>query len=323
MKSHFPSSTQSYNQVSLSHLLFSEFCTRPRTGYGYASAHQGEILQGIFSGVDNCWHRGLVTLPCKLFKTEAIYVPNSKQTITLTPSLKLKARKAAELTLADCGVVGLGGHLTLHSNISEGLGLGSSTSDVVATIQAVADAFGKSLIPKDIAKIAVKAEITSDSIMFDNRAILFAQREGIIIEDFCYPLPALECLGFNTATSGISVDTVTFKPAEYDWREIETFEVLRGLIKYAVCNQNPRLIGQVASASARINQRYLPTPAFKRLEQIVKTVEALGLAVAHSGTVASLLFDPQDATTRSRILQSQKFLSKIGLSHTWQFQTAM
>ena len=310
------------NEVSFLQGSIKKPCISPQTGYGSAIGHYGEILQGVFVGADDHTHRGLVTLPCELLTSNATFIPDSHIVTVVEPAFKIKSRRAAELTLEKCGVTDWGGCLRVHSNIPESWGLGSSSCDVVATIRAVANAFKVKLAPTTIAKLAVMAETASDSIMFDNSVILFAQREGKIIENFGNSLPPLICLGFNTDPTETGVNTLSFKPAEYNWQEIETFKVLRGLLRHAVKTQNSRLIGHVASASARINQRYLPKPAFAELEQLVNTVDALGLAVAHSGTVVTLLFDPQNPSTLSQISKAQTFLSQMGFGQTWQFQSS-
>lgn len=313
--------TQFFNQVSWEHGSTKKSCISPRIGYGSAIGHYGEVLQGVFVGTDGHTHRGLVTLPCELFVSSAKFTPASSITTVVEPASKIKSRRAAEVTLEKFGLTDWGGHLIIQSNIPESWGLGSSSSDVVATIRAVADAFGVKLAPITLAKLAVMAETASDSIMFENDAILFAQREGKIIENFHNCFPYLVCLGFNTDPTEAGVETLNFKPAEYDWREIEAFKVLRGLLRHAIHTQNPKLIGQVASASARMNQRYLPKPAFAELEELVNTVAALGLAVAHSGTAACLLFDPQDPNTVSRISKAQALLSQLGFGKICQFHT--
>jgi uncharacterized protein involved in propanediol utilization len=130
-------------------------------------------------------------------------------------------------------------------------------------------------------------------------------------------LPALEVLGFNTDPHG--VDTLTFPPARYTWWEIEAFRPLVGLIRRAAYSQDPALVGQAASASARINQRHLPKPRFDQLEAVVEAVGALGLQVAHSGTLVGLLFDPADPLLDERINEAQALLAEMTFDTTWRF----
>lgn len=287
-------------------------------GYGSAIAHHGEILQGVFEEGEGELRRGLVTLPCKMFTSHSRFalVPGSRS-VTVSPAWRMKARRAAELTLQCCGMADSGGHLTISSNIPVGWGFGSSTSDVTSAIRAVADAVDGTLTPKVIAEIAVKAEIASDSIMYDGSAILFAHRDGVIIENFGAPLPSLEVIGINTDTSGNGVDTLATNPPRYTWSEIGIFRTLRGLMRRAVQLQDARLLSQVASTSARVNQKYLSKPLFDKLDRLTEDIGALGLQVAHSGTILGMLFDPHDADISERLDYALCQLAQIGFQQTW------
>jgi uncharacterized protein involved in propanediol utilization len=50
-------------------------------------------------------------------------------------------------------------------------------------------------------------------------------------------------------------------------------------------------IGQAATMSAKVNQRLLPKPYLDTLIEIAEEYEAHGVCIAHSGTIAALLFD--------------------------------
>jgi uncharacterized protein involved in propanediol utilization len=293
-----------------------------KVGYGFATAHHGEILQGVLAEPDGHLRRGLVSLMCAGLKSEATFVPAPNEVVSVTPGWKVKARRAAELTLECCNTSCRGGHLEIKSSIPPSWGFGSSTSDVTAAIYAVADALGVRIPKSIIANLAVKAEIASDSLMYGERAVLFAHREGVVIEDFGGSLPPLEVVGFNTDPTGGGVDTTSFIPASYSWWEIEAFRPLIGLMRQAISNQDPELVGRIASASARINQRHLPKPHFYRLEKLTEEVGGLGIQVAHSGTVVGLLFDPRDADLQSRIETARVLLAEIGINSVWRFRTS-
>ncbi|HET9317302.1 MAG TPA: hypothetical protein VFQ51_17050 [Vicinamibacteria bacterium] len=290
-----------------------------RQGSGNAVAHHGEILQGVFEVPRGCLCRALVTLRSEVFWSEATFSPDSSGVVVSEDGWRVKAARAVELAVALSGVTGCGGRLRIRSNIPPGWGLGSSTSDVTAAVRAVGESLGVQLSQQMIAELAVKAETASDSTMFDDRALLFAQRRGVLIEDLGDPLPNLEVLGFNTDPAG--VDTVSFPPARYSWEEIEAFRPLLGLLRQAVRRQEPELCGRVATASARINQRYLPKPHFNRLEKLVESVGAVGLQVAHSGTVVGLLFEPADVAKEDRIGEARAALAELGVAGVWRFQT--
>jgi uncharacterized protein involved in propanediol utilization len=297
-------------------------------GQGYSIGHHGELIQGIFEDQDG-FHRGLVTLPCEFFHSQASFNPDTHSNRIVAYSIRepkiyeaaelTKACKAAKLTLEECGYGSYGGFLLIRSNIPEGWGCGSSTSDVVASIRAVANAFETVLPPHVIAEISVRAEIASDSVMWGNRAVLFAQREAVILEEFNGVLPHLHVLGFNTDLTGAGVDTLNHPPADYNLEERETFRYLRGLMRHAIQTKSASLVGYVASASARINQRYLPKPHFKALEKIVQEAGAVGLQVAHSGTIAGLLFDPRCETLSEQVRYARARLAKLDFKQTWEF----
>lgn len=291
-----------------------------RQGRGSAVAHHGEILQGVFEVPAGRLCRALVTLRAEVFWSEASFTPDTTGVVVAEEAWRRKATRAVELTLALAGAAASGGgRLRLRSNIPPGWGLGSSTCDVTAAIRAAGQALGLRLSAEVVAALAVKAETASDSIMFDQRALLFAQRRGVLLEDLGGALPNLEVLGFNTDPDG--VDTLSFPPARYDWREIEAFRPLLGLLRQAVRRQEPELCGRVASASARINQRFLPKRHFERLDRLVESVGALGLQVAHSGTVVGLLFRPDDDAKEDRIAAARAAVADLGFSEVWRFQT--
>ncbi len=299
-------------------------------GYGKADSHHGEIFQGVVAESCGRLRRALVSLPCGFRRSLATFYPTKYDGVTVTPSWKVKARRACELTLRyvkdiNSEVAGgsevRGGHLQLQSNIPLRWGLGSSTSDVTATIRATADSFGVRIRPDVIARISVQAEIASDSLMFGERAILFAQREGSIIEDFGGYIPRLVVLGFNTDPTGVGIDTLTSPPARYDWWEIEAFRPLIGLLRQAIEKQSLFLIGKIASASARMHQRHLPKPHFDQIERLCEEVGALGIQIAHSGTIMGILFHADDTDLEKRLFQSQVKLSEIGFESTWRFNT--
>jgi len=307
------------NRVSSYPLSLERTRTSPKIGYSAEIAHHGEILQGVFEEPGGRLCRGLVTLTCEAFKSEATFFPDSSGVISVEPTWKTKALRAIELTLALCNGRACGGSLKIYSNIPLRLGFGSSTSDVIAAIRAVSETLGVQLGPELIATLAVQAETASDATMFGDQAVLFAHRNGVLMEDLGAPLPALDVLGFNTDPTGIGIDTLSFPPARYTWWEIEAFRPLVGLMRRAVHTQDPRLVGQVASASARINQRHLPKPHFDDLEKLVEAAGARGLQVAHSGTVVGLLFDPEDSDREHRIAYAQAMLAERGFHSTWRF----
>lgn len=159
--------------------------------------------------------------------------------------------------------------------------------------------------------------------MFGGSAVLFAHREGVIIEDFEYPLPAVRVLGFGCRPEGggRGTDTLALPPARYTPAEIQRFTRLRTLLREAVLAKDTGLLGKVATASTRINQRHLPIPALERILAVVEEVGALGLQTAHSGDIAGIIFDRDDPAVDTCIERAQQHLADIGIFEQWKFTT--
>ncbi|MGW4567694.1 GHMP family kinase ATP-binding protein [Streptomyces sp. NPDC004561] len=292
-----------------------------RAGRASAPTHHGEILQGVFRHRGGL-RRGLVTLPCRMHAVRAEFTPDGGGAVTVSPPWKKKARRAAELALTALGIPA-GGHLVLSDDVPVGRGFGSSTADVVAAIGAVRDAFTRPLPREEVARLAVRAEQASDAVMFTGATVLFAHREGEVIEDFGAPLPPLRILGFGSgvgAGTGAGVDTLALPPARYRPREIGRFAELRGALRQAVRDKDVVLLGEVATASTRINQEHLPIPRFERILAVAAEVGATGVQTAHSGDIAGLIFDPADPDTDTRTAHGAKLLRDIGISERWEFE---
>ncbi len=290
-------------------------------GIGTAIGHHGEVLQGAIEGPDRRLQRCLVTLPCPLAQSKAHFYPQAGAELTVHPAWKVKSLQAARLVAAAAGRPGVGGCLTVDTPVPARWGFGSSTSDVIAAVRAVAAALNYAVSPDDVARLAVEAETASDSTMFGHRAVLFAQREGAVLEDLGGRLPRALVVGFNTDRSGYGVDTLNLPPARYSWQEIELFRPMLGLLRRAVREGDPVLLGRVTTASARVSQRHLPKPHFDEFERLVERAGALGLQVSHSGSLVGLLFDPSTPALAERVGEARCFIDGLGFGPTWEFTT--
>lgn len=290
-------------------------------GTAIAPVHHGEILQGVFAANGHV-KRGLVTLPCDIYIVRARFAVSDEPGITVTPGWKRKAKRAAQLTLSmfqNDSRASLGGKLDVISKVPLGQGFGSSTSDVLAAIWAVADAFSAKLPAVVVAKLAVEAETASDSLMFGDSSVLFAHRDGEVIEDFRDYLPRVLVVGFFARPKQVGIDTLALSPAGYSRRDIEIFRDLRSDLREAILKNNTQLLGRVATASAEINQRYLPIPQLAQIMAIGKAVGSVGLQVSHSGNIAGLLFDASDRDVVQRVDCSKTMLGDVGFNEQWQF----
>ncbi|WP_180356135.1 GHMP family kinase ATP-binding protein [Aliirhizobium smilacinae] len=222
--------------------------------------------------------------------------------------------KAAELTLKLIKESIIGGDLTIDSNIPPGSGFGSSTADVIATIRAVAD-FAQLVLPRDtVSRIAVDAEIASDSLAYGDQPVLFGHRSGALIETFEGDYPRLVIVGFDTGDPPVATDE--FAPARYSPEEIETFSILRALAARAIRSGDAAALGRVSSVSAEMNQRHLPISRFADIVKISGISGALGVQVAHSGNVAGLVFG---AGERDQVDAGRRILHEEGFGKVIEF----
>jgi uncharacterized protein involved in propanediol utilization len=287
-----------------------------RTGFGRAPAHHGEIIQGMFEDANGRPRRGLVTLPMPGHGSWASFTPGDTAGIVVEPPQMTKSARAAQLALGHVFASGerpRGGLLEIRHNVTPAVGMGSSTSDVVATIRAVADSAGLRLPEHTVAQLAVHAEVASDSIMIEDRVVLFAQRDGVTIETLGSRLPPLVVVGVDTEGSGLGVDTLAHPVADYDADEIATFRVLRTALRRAVVCSDAALLGRVATASSRINQRFLKAGNFDELVEVCRIVGGVGVQVAHSGTVAGVLFDGRAKDVTHHVARCEHLLSQRGV----------
>ncbi|HEX8273749.1 MAG TPA: hypothetical protein VF615_14020 [Longimicrobiaceae bacterium] len=299
-------------------VMFKAAAPSARVGTGRIHAHHGEIVQGVFYSSDGRLEHGLVTLPCSLFGTRVRFRPMPSGPLVVEPGDRSRARTAARMTLDALGRTGWGGSIRIESNVPLRWGCGSSTTDVLATIRAVADAFGAVLEPEWIARLSVASETASDSLMYGpERAVLFAQRRGSVLLDLGGPLPRVQVLGFNTEEDR-GVETLSLPPCQYSAWEAEAFQPVLGLLRRAVEQQDPALLGRVATASTTLMQRHRPKRFMPELLRLARETGALGVQVAHSGTVAGLLFEP-DGRAAERMEQARAGLHRIGLHGSWEF----
>ncbi len=291
----------------------------PAHGAGSASAHHGEILQGVFYDDKGHLKRALVTLQCPEWKSYATFHPSLRQAdITCTAGM-WKARRAAIFSMTEFSTDRspvIGGRVEICSDVPRGIGMGSSTADVTAAIRAVADFHGVTPTAEEIGRIAVQAESASDPIMIDDRVVLFSHREGSVLESFGRQLPSMVVVGCDADPGTGSIDTIALPPAAYSEADIDSFRSLRSELRAAVATGDVARLAQVATSSALISQRFLPKSAFGFLLDLCGRVGGHGVQVAHSGTVAGVIFDSRRDDAKEGIDRCVTAIDKAGLSLT-------
>ena len=241
----------------------------------------GELAQGMLDGVV-C----MVTCPIDLRSTATVQL-SPGDGVVQAPSDSPKAKLAVQATLTVLGEAKTDARLHLDSPLPRGKGMASSTADVSAAIAATASAAGRELAPEQIAEIALAIE-PSDGVMFPG-IVLFDHRKGRVSRVLGPPPPMyVVVLDF-----GGSVDTQEFNLADRD-------HVLRGmeqemekavaLIEQGIRDYDPVSVGQGATLSAVANQNVLFNPQLEAVRKFAEESGAVGVNVAHSGTVIGMLF---------------------------------
>jgi uncharacterized protein involved in propanediol utilization len=262
-------------------------------GVGSAGHHHGELLQGALrrgAELVSC----LITMPVGGVGSRVRYsgvgpaVPG--KFLDVAPALKTKAARAARLALDAIGAPAVG-RLEVECSVATGVGLGSSTCDVVAAIRAVCNAHGVELDAGQVARLAVEAEGAADPIMFDGEMVLFAQREGLVLESFGSWTPPYAVLSIDTDPGGQGLDTLSLPIPQYTEDELAAFESMVGRARRAFRQRDPVALAAVATESAALNQRFVPLRWFREIRDLAAEYGALGVQISHSGTVAGALFD--------------------------------
>ena len=240
----------------------------------------GELAQGMLDGIV-C----MVTCPIDMYSTATVEVSPGMGDVAAPPDSP-KARQAVQATLTYLGRDDVGGRLWLDSPLPRGKGMASSTADVAAAIAATGYASGCELSPGQVAEIALRIE-PSDGVMFPGIAV-FDHRKGRVARSIGQPPPIhVVILDF-----GGSVDTQEFNLADREpvLRETELHvKKAIALIEEGIRQCDPILIGQGATMSAVANQQVLFNPHLEAVKELAEETGAVGVNVAHSGTVIGLL----------------------------------
>jgi uncharacterized protein involved in propanediol utilization len=290
-----------------------------KVGVGHSIGQHGELFQGQIEDKQYRQSRCLISLPCGSLISKATFRPDFSGKVSVTPPYKDKVKQVVEVIGKSLNVPSVGGQISVESNIPEGKGYGSSTADCIAAAIAVGDAIGHRIRKEELARMVVEAEIASDSFMF-KQAVLFAHREGRVLEDYGKMLPMFEVLGFDTDLHGI-VDTLDYPPAIYSQNQIQTFQMLAGALRYAIRQGDIRLLAKIAMVCADVNQHFLPKNMFKEIRAAVLSAGALGIAVAHSGTVVAILLDPKDPSLQKKVDTIIAELMALGIQDVMRFHT--
>ena len=246
----------------------------------------GEFVQGFFHGEPI-----LITCPIKKFSTVEI-----SDDFFCVEGLGEKSLLMLEKVLS-CLQVDKNFGLRLTSELPQGKGMASSSADLAAVAKAVAIFFGRELSAEEISKLATEIEPT-DGIFFDGIIAM-----NPITGKFIKKIKLTEKFLIAIFDYGGEVDTVKFNRRSnfqiYELGETLNFELVE--------------------KSALANQEILYKPQLKEITRFAKSLGAVTVNVAHSGTVIGIFFRATDKFINKKISEIAekfdciKFLTKTEL----------
>ena len=248
----------------------------------------GEFVQGFFNGAPI-----LITCPIEKFSTVEISEEFSgieglgeKSLLMLQKTLEL-----FEIKNFDCGI-------KLTSELPRGKGMASSSADLAAVAKAVALFFGKNISAEEIAKLATSIEPT-DGIFFSG-VVAMNPVTGEFIKNISVP----KNLTVAIFDYGGEVDTLKFNRRS----------------NFQIAALDDTLNFELVEESAIANQEILYKKNLREIMTFAKSLGAVTVNVAHSGTVTGIFFRNDDKNIDAKILEIArrfdfiKFLAKTKIA---------
>ncbi|MBZ4688201.1 MAG: L-threonine kinase [Clostridia bacterium] len=244
----------------------------------------GELVEGTIDGRDF-----LITCPVDIWSEITVETTGEP----LQKSIFSKTQQAISLAVSKWNTQPVTFSFSRKSDIPLGKGMGSSTADIAAAVQAVARALGQEATSEEIADLALEIE-PSDALMYPG-IYLFDHKKGRWREPLGDPLE----IDIVVLDPGGEVDTVQFNSnknlVQLNAKKEPLVQEAANLVKDGLAERDPEKLGRGATISAFANQEILPKPDLDAVLKWAKEVKSLGVNVAHSGTVMGILLHPQAA----------------------------
>ena len=238
----------------------------------------GELVQGMIDS-----RPFLVTCPINMFSTAAADKVTVKKHI-----LDNKAGMALKFACQQLETDENSIDIKLSSQLIKSKGMSSSSADIAAVCKATALLCSTDMTDAAIAEIAAQIEPTDG--VFCKGIVKFNHITGEILQYLGDP-PPMKIAVFDC---GGSVDTVVFNqrgelPYLNKQKECQIKEALE-LVEYGIRYNDITAIGRGATISALANQPILYKEDLEIILNAARQHNAVGINIAHSGTVIGVLF---------------------------------
>lgn len=234
----------------------------------------GELAQGFYRGEPI-----LITCPIEKFSTAIV-----SDEFAGVEGLGLKSRAMLDKVLTVSGGREFNRGLRLTSELPRGKGMASSSADIAAVAQAVALSLGQRLSLDELGKLCASIEPT-DGIFYAG-VVAMNPLTGRLIKT----LRAQERFQIAVFDYGGEVDTLKFNR-----RSDFEFPALDDEINFTL-----------TESSALANQKILLKPHLEELMTFAKSLGAVAVNVAHSGTVAGIFFRADDSRVAEKVAAIQR-----------------
>lgn len=238
----------------------------------------GELAQGTIDGKNF-----LITCPIDLYSEVTAISHKDLNPLRVGSKVMSAIHKTLQYLQIPDNVT-----VTVKSELPIGKGMASSSADISATCKSIALSAGKFLSLDEIAKIALSIEPT-DGIFYPG-VVLFDHVEG----HFCKLLGNAIPMYILIFDVGGEIDTLHFNQRS-DLKKLnqdKEWQVKKAmnLIVEGLSQNDVFLLGKGTTLSALANQTILFKPYLEEIINIGLSWGAVGVNIAHSGTVVGVLF---------------------------------
>jgi L-threonine kinase len=268
-----------------------------RVGSAACFGSFGELLQGVLPG----GHKFLIN--CRITNVSRVTVELSEPRFSSEKESDFahayarfpKTFKGLRIFLSDLGL-----HddllISIDSDIPIGKGLSSSTADMVAGVQALAEALSVKLKNEYVSKMLTEVE-PNDGLHFEGTTA-YHHTEGRLIANFGW-VPPFRILGIE---QGGVLDTVLFNQRALNWTETQTTRyaaMLESALAALDACDAPKL-AEIATESAKVWQAVSPKEDLGAVLDLADDLGACGVLNTHSGTYLGLLFPDRETLDEER-----------------------
>jgi uncharacterized protein involved in propanediol utilization len=268
-----------------------------RTVSGVCHGTLGELFQGpVDQGI------GVVSFPVDRYSWAHFSTGGEPDPL---PPLA-KAARGAGLFLEQHGLNLPPGSWTSHTELDVGVGMASSTADIVATLRCLFQVFGLTYDPAAVIAILARIE-RADSVFLDEFALYLSDQHRVV-ERLGTGIGFHTC--FVVEPGAVDTDGVTPLLRDHYTRQAATYRACLDSLLTAFRAGDAVGVATAASISAALSQEVLPKLTYDAVATHRAEFGADGIFVAHTGRVIGYLFTARLA--RSRMDELSAFFRDLG-----------